>query len=55
MNWLKAHPFQAVSFAVYFTAVATFAGFLPHLWVPFLVLFLLGLGVFVAIFQIYCE
>lgn len=53
MNWIKAHPFQAVSFTAYNVFVATMAGMRPDLWVAFLVMFILGLFVFVILFHIY--
>lgn len=53
MNWIKSHPYQAVCFTGYFAILASFAGFLPQFWVQFLVLFFLGLALFVALFYIY--
>lgn len=53
MNWIKAHPYQAVCFTAYFSIVACFAGFMPQFWVQFLVIFILGLVVWACLFQIY--
>lgn len=53
MNWLKRHPLQAVSFAIFNTFIACLAGCRPDLWVPLLVMFIIGLFVFVLLYQIY--
>ncbi len=53
MNWIKRHPFQAVSFTAFNVFIATMAGFRPDLWVPFLVAFGIGLIVWICLFQIY--
>lgn len=53
MNWIKSHPYQAVAFTAYFCLVAAFWGFMPHLRVPFSVLFILGVLVWLWLYWIY--
>lgn len=53
MNWIKRHPFQAVSFTAFNVFLACTAAYEPHLIVPCTVAFVLGLVVWACLFQIY--